>query len=361
MFRLLDANDDDVANFIAIDGLAAAPDMSLEDAVNYLVSREPALRGKKLERNAILAKKFAYNNPDPVLNAEQVAAVYFYSLESPFYSALNKAMGGRSRPNLLPYFPVAKLLCSGLHLLPLPATPQTVYRGVKKRLYGGKKKGDDLTFWAFSSTTASVEVLSEFLGKKGPRTQILIETRSIVDIRRFSAYPSENERLLLPGTMLTILGTLDLGNGLTQIQFRDVSGPHIPLLDFYHPQLVPTLGSAPLFITKPTASNAALTAFPWYADLSGDECEQRLQQGNDGDFMVIPSASVANAYRLSVWSQQRVVNHCITPKETGSRLVYFLEKGKEFPSTLSTFSFFKPCACHPQKKNEMKENPIFKK
>ena len=232
----MDATDADGDNFTAIKGLRAAPDMTLKDSIDFLIFRVVDLQGIDLETDAYLATKWARKHPDAVLNTEQVAAIYFYTLETnKFYSTLNRGMIARSRAILLPFFPYLKLFCGGLYLLPLPATPQTIYRGVKRHLYGNSNNGDDLIFWCFSSATASVEVLSEFLGQEGERTQLLIATRSYVDIRRFSAYPLEDERLFLPGTMLSLKSKLNCGHGLIQIQLCDQPGP--PLMDFSHPQL----------------------------------------------------------------------------------------------------------------------------
>ena len=49
-----------------------------------------------------------------------------------------------------------------------------------------------------------------FLGNSGPRTMFDITARSLVAIKDFTSMPEE-EIILLPGTILQVIGVLDAG------------------------------------------------------------------------------------------------------------------------------------------------------
>jgi hypothetical protein len=59
-----------------------------------------------------------------------------------------------------------------------------------------------------------------FLGTVGPRTIFQISTTQGADISLFSSM-AEEEVLLPPATVLRVIGTLDLGHGLTMVQCED--------------------------------------------------------------------------------------------------------------------------------------------
>ena len=56
-----------------------------------------------------------------------------------------------------------------------------------------------------------------------------------VDVRRFSAFPTEGEVLMLPGTLLKLKGMLSQPGNLHIAQL--VQQPCPPMIDFTHPQL----------------------------------------------------------------------------------------------------------------------------
>ena len=61
-------------------------------------------------------------------------------------------------------------------------------------------------WWAFTSTTDRVQYTSDFLGT-GSRMLFMVQGVG-VDVRRFSAFPTEGEVLMLPGTLLKLKGVL---------------------------------------------------------------------------------------------------------------------------------------------------------
>ena len=174
------------------------------------------------------------------LTIDQAAAIYFYTMETPFYGALNAALRSENRSLIRPFIKFVKLFLSGLYLLPLPPAPTVVFRGVKEHLVTQYPKDRKFRWWQFSSSTAAVQVLQDpkFCGKEGARTVFNISTRYCVDICRYSAFKCvEEERLILPGMQLQVVGVVDFGHGLHQVQLAEILET-APLLDYLHPALV---------------------------------------------------------------------------------------------------------------------------
>ena len=63
------------------------------------------------------AKNFLLENPDSILNKDELAAIYLYTLEV-LYRPLNAALNERDRDKIKPYFPYLKLMNSALEKLP---------------------------------------------------------------------------------------------------------------------------------------------------------------------------------------------------------------------------------------------------
>jgi hypothetical protein len=110
-------------------------------------------------------------------------------------------------------------------LLKIPASPQTLYRGVNKGLsqLGQKfEKGKPVVWWPISSTTTHVSVLETFMGKSGDRCMFTIKAHSSRDIQRYSAMgSSEREYVLPPGCCLVVEDILDAGSGLMIVQLSE--------------------------------------------------------------------------------------------------------------------------------------------
>ena len=168
------------------------------------------------------------------LTKEQAAFINFYTQESPFYPVINERLRDKERANLIPFFCWLKGFLNACYHLPL--RPGNVKRGVKLNLRDDFEEGKKVVWWSITSTTANVKVLQnpDFLGTTGTRTLFDITASSLVDIADFSACP-EAELILLPGTVLEVVGILAQGD-LTIIQMRETS-PFQALLDFVHPEL----------------------------------------------------------------------------------------------------------------------------
>jgi hypothetical protein len=118
-------------------------------------------------------------------------------------------------------------------LAKLPSLPsRTIYRGVKIDMSQEFLKDKTYIWWSFSSCTSMIEVIKHFLGEKGPRTIINVESDSAKDISRHSFYQTENEILLYPARQFQVISSIDLGNQLHIIQLKEIQPPfsliHIP-------------------------------------------------------------------------------------------------------------------------------------
>jgi hypothetical protein len=109
--------------------------------------------------NAANADALACHN----LNEDQIAAIHLYTQESPFYIALDGAMGGwgeGGRDSLVHYVPYIKLTLSGLHQLPSVST--TVYRVLQNiqmdTFLQGRVAGESITFSSFSTVSESPDI-----------------------------------------------------------------------------------------------------------------------------------------------------------------------------------------------------------
>jgi hypothetical protein len=228
-----------VQNFNAIRGVKDAPDVSFEEAIAIASQGCPALQGEDFSGEIFLTTMFADGvsvSDKGILTNDEISAINFYTKHTKFYPTLNEVMRSLNRALVEPFLPYLKLLLSGLYKLPLPDTPKTVYRGVKKQLYADYPADKKCIWWAFSSATATISVVNTFIGISENRSLFAIETRRFVDIRKFSAFQNlEDERLILPGTLLKVKSVANQGSNLYIIQMEDISSP--PLLDFSHPQL----------------------------------------------------------------------------------------------------------------------------
>jgi hypothetical protein len=100
------------------------------------------------------------------------------------------------------------------------------WRGVRANIFEQYPIGS-LIFWLpFTSTTTSLKLLNSeaFLGKTGERTIFSIETDRAVDIRLFSLYGSEQERLVVCGSLFKVATVGNPGEGLHMISLRQSSG-----------------------------------------------------------------------------------------------------------------------------------------
>ena len=163
------------------------------------------------------------------LDADEAGALTLYTFESELYTVLNALLRHRDRQRLKPFFPTMKLMIDARRKLPRHVG--VVWRGVKGvDLRTNYKKGSEVYWWAFSSTTKELSTLQnpQFLGTSGVRTVFNIQVKRGVDIVRYSIFQgedSEAEVLIYPGTKLRVVDSMDMGGGLFMVHLEELEIP----------------------------------------------------------------------------------------------------------------------------------------
>eukprot|EP00729_Bicosta_minor_P008611 gene8611-32998_t len=237
------AKDDLVSPFAEIDGVVL---VSLYEAVDAFFSHSNDGFVDQLQEALAFAQDLVDAGESQGLTVDEAAAIHFYTSQCLFYVLLNGVLGGWGKGGREPlplYLPYSKLALSALNKL--PHVEATVYRGVQgvplEKLLGGKVEGHFLTWWAFTSTTESSDVLRKpyFLGFTGEhRTVFVLKVKSGVRIKRFSSFggdeiepesedeeiegiDDEDEVLIKPGTQFVITSIKDY-DGVTEVSMTEV-------------------------------------------------------------------------------------------------------------------------------------------
>ena len=139
-----------------------------------------------------------------------------------------------------------KLAKGALELL--PSVEMTVYRGIRdvslKKLLNGEDVNGILTWWAFTSTTGTSDVLRDptFFGigsGHGDRVVFKIQIKTGVRIKQFSEFGgdendyltpfgveapvNEDEVMILPGTRFRITAINTYTNNVTEIEMHELA------------------------------------------------------------------------------------------------------------------------------------------
>jgi hypothetical protein len=223
--RISDIDKQTQKMLMPIRGYENMPLVSLEEAIEPLVSILPAVRD-----HAFVAKKRCEPVPPDNLTPDQSASIILYSMEwephgECLYFALNSALRTEDRRKLKPWFSYLKLILTALSRL--PSTRQFIYRGVKMDLSEEYPRGKTFVWWGFSSCTSAMEVLEndQFLGNTDSRTLFTIDCDSGKNISRHSYYESEKEILLLAARQFTVESSFQPGHGLHMIQLKETKSP----------------------------------------------------------------------------------------------------------------------------------------
>ena len=226
-------------------GLDAAETMDLESSLKKAAKHCGSLKGvyAKAAEFADKLDRTIVGHGATKMSKDAAATINVYTQETPLYGGMNGALGGYGkggREALIHYYPYIKqLLAAMLPLEPLKGAfgePVTLFRGVKlpvSQLLGDLKVGDTLTWWSFTSTTTTSDVLqsTDFLGigKAGAkatvgkkRTVFHIKAFNGVNIKPFSAISNEDEVLLRPGSQFVIDGINEWHYGVTEVQMHQV-------------------------------------------------------------------------------------------------------------------------------------------
>ena len=225
--RLLDANLERLNTLTPLRGYAAKPLVSLSEAVQGLHH----LNLLDDVNSRVWTATSRSKNPVDGLTPDESAAIILYTIEwdlghPSLYAALNSALRLEDRRQLIPWFPYLKLLFTAL--FKLPSIHGTVWRGVRGDLRLGYTLGSTVTWWGFSSCTASIGTLTsdQYLGLSGSCTLFVIQYLNGKAIKHHSYFAHEDEILLLPCTHLKVIDSLSRQDGLHIIHLLEVPPPH---------------------------------------------------------------------------------------------------------------------------------------
>ncbi|CAF3306627.1 unnamed protein product [Rotaria socialis] len=239
ILRITDIIDEPLQFIAPIGGYEEMPLVTLEKAVEPLVSILPAVQS-----HAYVAKQRC-ENPADGLTQDESASIMLYTMgwkprDKCLYVALNNALRSPDRQQSLePWYLFLRLFLNALFRL--PPLPKTAYRGVKLDLSERYTKGKTIVWWGFSSCTTTIGVLKSalFLGTTGARTMFTLQCLSARNIQNHSYFPAEDEVLLMAATQFKVMSCLNQDN-LHIIQLEETIPP-FPLL-----QPVPIVGSLPI-------------------------------------------------------------------------------------------------------------------
>ncbi|CAF0988062.1 unnamed protein product [Adineta ricciae] len=272
MLRMTDIINEPLEFLAPISGYAEMPLVSLEQALEPLVSILP-----EVQSHVYVAKQRC-KKPADNLTQDESASIMLYTmswepLEECLYNVLNQTLRSANRQQKLkPWYSYLRLFLNAL--LRLPPLNETIYRGVKLNMSDRYIKGETVVWWGFSSSTSHVEVLQSdlFLGKTGARTIFTIKCESARDIRKHSYFPEESEVLVLAATQFEVMSCLDQGD-LRIIQLKETRPPHALM------QLPPVVGS--LLQSSPSAvpkENASSTANKTTAPPTAESCHKLVSK-----------------------------------------------------------------------------------
>jgi hypothetical protein len=178
------------ANRSPIFGYEDSPVLTLEEAVEKII---PLISHAM---DYVTTAKKNYNRHSDLLTQDESAAVYLYSMPTPFFSRLNDTLRIENRHALKPWFAFLKLFITALEKL--PSTRKTVWRGVSGDVSSIFADTDVHIWWSVNSCSMDLKVVEKFLSETG--TVFAIDAIDAKDISAFSTFPEEQEILLMPGT-----------------------------------------------------------------------------------------------------------------------------------------------------------------
>jgi len=181
--------------------------------------------GLSLSNKALTSSQNIQNSK---LSNEQAALIYVYTVESPFYPSLNKAMRSGTVEERLVFQDYIYYLTNSLSLLDPFVGP--VYRGIDCQI-SDYTCGKTIVWPAFSSSTRDPKVAIEFLkGKHG--TLFLINSKTARSIDQYSSIKTEQEVLFLPNSLFKIYSQVTdagkkmyealLSSGDKQVSLKDI-------------------------------------------------------------------------------------------------------------------------------------------
>jgi hypothetical protein len=166
------------------------PLLTLEEAVEKIVPPIPHVM------DYVATAKKKHNWHSTLLTRDESAAIYLYTMSTPFVTSFNQTLRSDNRRVPNSWFSFLKLIVTALKKL--PPTKATVWRAVNKDVTFTLDAGKVYTWWDITSCSMNINSVQPFLGESG--TLFAIEIIHGRDISMFSAIPDEQEVIIMPGT-----------------------------------------------------------------------------------------------------------------------------------------------------------------
>jgi hypothetical protein len=181
-------------NHSPIDGYQDLPLMRLEEAVERILPMVPRVM------DYVGAAKRSCNRNSNILTWDESAAIYLYTMSTPFFACFNDTCRAENRNALKPWFAFLKLLMSGLEKL--PSSTAAVWLAVSDDVATFPVKDDMKIWWSVNSSSTTLDVVQRCVGERG--TLYAIESINGKNVSEYSAFPEEQEVILMPGTRLRV-------------------------------------------------------------------------------------------------------------------------------------------------------------
>ena len=203
-----------------VPGLLEQAIVSLEEAISNL-----NLKNKRYYLETAQSCVYGRDN----VTDDEARALFLYTCqwdlteESLFY-LVNSSLRNRERTTIRPYVPYIRLLISAMSKVSRDPC-RTLWRGVAMDLEAiyKAKLGRNVVFWAFTSTTISMDALDTFIPPdSSKRTLFSIKVGSAADLGGFSAYSDEAELLLFPGTVFEVLNVKRISPDVILVELKAV-------------------------------------------------------------------------------------------------------------------------------------------
>jgi hypothetical protein len=168
---------------------------SLEEAVESIAESKLV---ENIRENAKEAKQKCTKNTQLTVN--ESAAIYLYTMDTPFYETLNAVLRVENPPDLVPWLDFLKLFITAVEKLPSHKT--TVWRGLANAEASNFIDGQIFTWWNVNSCSVYASVAAGFTCGMG--VLFCINTIHGKKISMYSSKNGEKEVILMPGTRLRV-------------------------------------------------------------------------------------------------------------------------------------------------------------
>jgi hypothetical protein len=180
------------ANHSPIHGYQHVRVMALERAVERLV---PVV--EDINKYVDDAKRKC-NRTSNLLTWDESAAIYLYTMSTPFFACLNDTLRAEQRYALKPWFAFLKLFMHALKKL--PSSSLKVWRAVSGDIDSFVVNNNVIIWWSVNSCSTNLSVIQIYLHDRG--IVFAIDAIDGKNISEYSAFPDEQEIILMPGTLL---------------------------------------------------------------------------------------------------------------------------------------------------------------